>query len=163
LASLVLFSVGCDAAPADLAPAAVQSIAPGDATGSALDGSYGIQRVTTSCRGACGGLTSFGVAASVCDVGALQPLTARVTQAGGALTIEVDDTPAVYHGAVFADGRVDVGAYATQDSSLSVTVRVTGDLATGRLDGSARSHFWGSIAGVGIDCLGAYQVTSVTL
>jgi hypothetical protein len=159
LAIAVAFGSGCSPLPGELDPAAVQAIPPGDGLGSALSGSYRIRRVTRSCSGVCGGMSSSGHLVSVCDVGVVETLTVALTQENGRLRAEVNDRPALYQGGVNRDGSYQLGAYATQAATLQITVRTSGVVQPMNLSGVALSHSWGSYAGVGLDCTGELDLS----
>jgi hypothetical protein len=168
LLALTTIAPSCGGADA-LSPSAVQNVPPGNATGSALSGSWDIRRVTTSCSGVCAATVS-GFRVSVCDVGTTDDGSATLTQTDGRLDLDVSDTPSTYRGGVDADGSFELGGYATQDGgSLVITARVDGTfrqptaLTGATLTATASSRTRGTYSGQTLNCTGAYDVTGTAL
>lgn len=157
-----LFAAACGA-PGDLSPDAVQNIPDGDATGSALSGTYDIEIRVTECSGSCGPFSVGIFSASVCDVGDTESGRVEVTQADGRLVIDTDELPSRFEGGAYADGSFDVGGYATQfGGELQITARSLGQIhADGTLESTIRSRSWGEVEGNDADCVGVREVTGV--
>src|SRR5687768_15097408 len=78
---------GCDE---QLSDADVTDLPAGDASGDAFAGDYTMELVTLACDGVCAPIqVSELERLSVCDVGARQPGTARVTQRDGRLQLDI--------------------------------------------------------------------------
>ena len=147
----------CESGDGDLDPDAVTTIPPGDATGSGATGTYLLETITTSCEGDC--TTSLGeIVYSACDIGTRLDSDAEVTQDGGALVIDVDDSDYVsrLEGGLDADGAFEVGGLRTQQGGeVTITARSTGTIAGTTLTGGARLL----VTGMGLSCRIGVDVT----
>lgn len=143
----------------DLDPETVTNLPPGDATGTALTGSYRTESVTTDCGGTCS-TTVDGAVFSACDVGTRLDDTIDVTQTDGALRIDVDGNDYVSRlaGGIDVDGTFDVGGLRTQlGGQVTITARTQGTLTSAAMTGTARLH----VRGRGLDCFIATDVTGM--
>lgn len=145
----------------DLAKDVVTNLPPGNATGSALSGSYDLTVTTRDCSGQC---PTFQVAIftiRICDKGDVDHQTVSATQADGRLTVSGDAGLYVESlvGGISTDGSFDIGGY-TNVQGVDVTARVAGTLgADGRLAGQARLLGVGSVEGTSVNCRGTYDVS----
>jgi len=150
LAVLVLLAA-CDGGATDLDADVVTNLPPGDATGSAMTGSYRMESVTTACDGDCN--TSFdGAVYSACDVGTRLDDLIDIVQTDGALRIDVDGNDYVsrMEGGVNGDGAYDVGGLRTQlGGQITITARTRGTITAATMTGTARLR----VTGRGIDCV----------
>jgi len=157
-----LFAAACGSS-GDLSRDDVQNIPDGDATGSALSGTYDIEVRVTDCSGSCGPFSVGIFSSSVCDVGDTDSQRVEVSQTDGRLSIDTDDLPSRFEGGAFADGSFDVGGYATQfGGELEITARTLGQIHDdGTLSATIRSRTWGEVEGQSADCVGVREVTGV--
>jgi hypothetical protein len=154
--ALLVVLAACSGGSDDLDPDVVTNLPPGDATGSAFGGNYGMSSVTTGCSGDCRTLVD-GITYSACDIGTRLDDTITVTQSDGALVIDVDGNEYVsrLEGGVFADAMFEVGGLRTQlGGSVTITARVTGTFSS-KLAGTARLR----VRGQGLDCVIESDVT----
>ena len=159
LSAVALTLVACGSS-GDLSPDAVQGIPAGDALGSAHSGEYSLDLRITECSGACGPFRVSGFLVTLCDVGDTDFMYVDVTQSDGALSIDTDDLPSRFEGGVDADGRFDVGGYATQfGGALQITARSQGSIEGDTLEATLRSRTVGSFEGQSADCIGVREVT----
>jgi hypothetical protein len=146
----IIFLVACGGDSGELDPDVVTNLPPGDATGTALGGRYSMSSLTTDCSGDC--TTNIdGFVYAACDVGVRLDDTVVVTQADGALKIDVEDNDYVsrLEGGVFASSMFEVGGVRTQyGGSVTIAARVTGTI-TSTLSGTARLR----VSGQGLDCV----------
>lgn len=145
---LLCFLVACGGD--DLDPDVVTDLPPGDATGTAASGVYELTSLTTACAGTCATVED-GFTFSACDVGTRLDDRAEITQADGALTVDLDGNDYVSRlaGGLDADGGFDVGGLRTQlGGEVSITARARGTLAGDVLDGVARLR----VVGHDLDC-----------
>jgi hypothetical protein len=124
---------GCDE---QLSDADVTDLPAGDALGDAFAGDYTMELVTLACDGLCAPIeVSDLVRLSVCDVGARQSGTARVTQQDGRLQLDVAGALQASRliGGVDSDGSFTVGGITTAASQArTFRSRIEGTLdATG--------------------------------
>jgi hypothetical protein len=147
----LLFLAACGASDDYLAGSVVTSLPAGDATGSAVSGTYELESLTTDCAGSCS-TTISGFRFSACDVGTRLRETAIVTQSDGTLTIDVEDSQYVSRlgGGLFADATFDVGGVRTQlGGAITIRARSEGSVTQdGSLTGVTRLH----AGGEGLDC-----------
>lgn len=147
----------CSSGSDDLDADVVTNLPPGDATGSALSGSYRMEALTTKCSGKCS-TTIDSFAYSACDVGTRQDDTVEITQTDGALRIDVEDSDYVSRlaGGVDTTGVFDVGGLRTQlGGDITIIARSHGTIVGTSLTGDARLH----VGGRGLDCLIEIEVT----
>jgi hypothetical protein len=137
--SVCLLVAACSGGSSDLDADVVTSLPPGDATGTAMTGSYRMETITTDCAGTCS-TSADGIIYSACDIGTRLENTVMITQTDGALRIDVDDSDYVsrLEGGLDASGAFDVGGLVTQLGTLAGTT-MTG---VGRL----------RVRGRGLDC-----------
>jgi hypothetical protein len=153
----VLLLAACNDDAGELDVDVVTSLPPGDASGTALSGSYRMESVTTKCSGDCR-TTVDDALFSACDVGTRLDDTIAVTQTDGALQIDVDGNDYVsrLEGGIHGDGGYDVGGLRTQlGGQITITARTRGVLATSGMTGTGRLH----VGGRGIDCTIEVDVT----
>jgi hypothetical protein len=140
----------CSGGSSDLDADVVTSLPPGDATGSAMTGSYRMETITTDCAGTCS-TTVDGFIYSACDIGTRVDNTVMITQTDGALRIDVDDSDYVsrLEGGLDASGAFDVGGLVTQlGGQIAITSRTQGTLAGNMMTGVGRLR----VRGRGLDC-----------
>ena len=120
---------GCDE---QLSDEDVTDLPAGDALGDAFAGDYTMELTTLSCDGVCAPIqVSELVRLSVCDVGARQSGTARVSQGDGRLQLDIRGALQASRliGGVDTDGIFDVGGVATAASQArTFRSRVEGTL-----------------------------------
>ncbi len=148
---LCLLLGACSSSSGDLDPDVVTSLPPGDATGSALTGSYRMESLTTGCSGQCSTRVDD-VVYSACDIGTREDDTVDVTQTNGVLQIDVDSSDYVSRlaGGVDASGTFDIGGLRTQlGGQVQITARATGTFAGETMTGEVRLR----VTGHGLDCL----------
>lgn len=140
----------------------VTSLPPGDASGSALSGSYSGTVTTTACAGTC--MAKYGIFTyTFCEVGDVDKETFQVTQNDGVL--EVTGASHLYvaslRGGVDADGRFDVGGYATESGGqIGIVMRVEGTIdGSGTVDAVAKGKGDGSADGVTVNCSASYRIS----
>lgn len=153
----VLLLAACSDDAGELDVDVVTSLPPGDATGTALSGSYRMESVTTKCSGDCRAVVD-GVTFSACDVGTRLDDTIAITQTEGALQIDVDGNDYVSRlaGGIHGDGSYDVGGVRTQrGGAVQITARTRGTLRSDGMTGTGRLHVGGS----GVDCAIEVDVT----
>jgi len=163
MAMLVVGIAACGGS-GELSREEVTSIPPGDATGTALSGSYRLTIVTTHCDGSCPSFQVIGsIYYSICKPNATDHETVTVTQKEGVLEVTGDSSLWVQNmsGGVLSDGQFDVGGYETEaDGNVQITARVKGTIDdTGSILATARVRGVGSAEGQTINCTGTYDVT----
>ncbi|WAS97136.1 hypothetical protein [Nannocystis punicea] len=131
--ALAVILSGCDE---QLSEKDVTDLPAGDALGDAFAGDYTMELTTLSCEGVCAPVKiSELMVLHVCDVGARQSGTARVSQTDGRLQLDIDGALQASRliGGVDKDGSFDVGGVATAASQArTFRSRVAGSLdATG--------------------------------
>jgi hypothetical protein len=109
-----------------------------------------MESVTTDCSGDC--TTSFdGAIYSACDIGTRLEDTVTITQADGALKIDVDDSDYVsrLEGGIDADGSFEVGGLRTQlGGQITITARTLGTFSGATMTATARLR----VTGNGLGC-----------
>ena len=128
----------------------VLDLPAGDAIGTAYEGAWYLEVLTTSCDGDCQG-TIDGFDFSVCDVGDRNYMNAAVTQADGAIAFDVADSDFVSRldGGVWQDATFVVGGERTQQGgALTILTRSEGTFDGDALAGTAQLH----VEGASADC-----------
>ncbi|MCY1059051.1 hypothetical protein [Nannocystis sp. SCPEA4] len=127
--ALAVILCGCDE---QLSDEDVSGLPAGDALGDAFAGDYTMELLTLSCEGLCLPVqVSELMVLHVCDVGARQSGTARVSQTDGRLQIDIDGALQASRliGGVDGDGSFDVGGVTTAASrARTFRSRVQGTL-----------------------------------
>jgi hypothetical protein len=164
LVGLSLAALTSCGAPAGLSRTEVESIPPGNATGTDFSGLYVTDAYITDCQGKCPAIQAGIFTYNTCDVGTHNTVTITLQQNGGDLVILDDAANLVsrLQGGINADGTFTAGGYATQASgAVEITVRVTGKVsANGKLTATAEGYGSGNYMGQAIDCTAAYTVES---
>jgi len=140
----------CSGGSSDLDADVVTSLPPGDATGTAMTGSYRMDTITTDCAGTCS-TTVDGFIYSACDIGTRLENTVMITQTDGALRIDVDDSDYVsrLEGGLDASGVFDVGGLVTQlGGQVAITSRTQGMFVGNTITAASRLR----VRGRGLDC-----------
>jgi hypothetical protein len=155
-AILLLSACGGDS----LSPDVVTHLPDGDGTGSAASGSYVVEVYTSGCAGRCTVSSQ-----SVCDIGQRRNGTLVVTQQGGHLRVEPQETDLVLtrlDGGIWKDGHFDVGGLATQlGGAVVITARATGSIdAGGHFSGQAHAHADGQVEDEHLDCTAAFEISA---
>lgn len=158
MACLIVAACGDDG----LTESDVRDLPPGNATGSALSGTYELEAITVSCSGSCAPVTVFGLVISPCDVGARNEELATVSQSDGALQVDVDDSlwASRLEGGVYDDGSFDIGGVKTELGGAARFIsHATGSLdASGTWTGELEIRSVGSFEGQSRDCTAFVEV-----
>jgi hypothetical protein len=155
--ALICFLAGCggDSLSADV----VTHLPDGDGIGTAMSGSYSVELYTSGCSGHCTVSSQ-----SLCDIGQRRAGTLVVTQEGGHLRVEPQESDLVLSrldGGIWKDGHFDVGGLATQlGGAVVITARAGGSFDGVRhLDGQAHAQAKGSVDGENIDCTATFELS----
>ena len=152
---LLLSACGGDS----LSPDVVTHLPSGDGTGTAMSGTYLVELYTSGCAGQCSVSST-----SLCDIGQRRDGTLVVTQDGGHLRVEPQETDLVLarlDGGIWKDGHFDVGGLATQlGGAVVITARATGTIDGSRhLTGQAHAQAKGSADSENIDCTATFELS----
>ena len=151
----VLAGCGSDS----LSPDVVTHLPDGDGTGNAMSGTYSVQLYTSGCAGQCTVSST-----SLCDIGQRRDGTLVVTQQGGHLRVEPQETDLVLSrldGGIWKDGHFDVGGLATQlGGAVVITARADGTIDAARhLAGQAHAQAKGTVDGENVDCTATFELS----
>lgn len=161
LGFLFLGLAGCGGT-SDIDQDVVTNLSDGTATGTGFSGTYKVSLYVSACSGTCPVVTSGLVSISTCDVGFKSSTHLTAVQTDGHL--QVDSTGLLVNrmtGGINGDGSFDVGGFGTQSSgSMKITTRAQGTLKQdGTIVATDRSHGWGTINNVPVDCYATYELT----
>lgn len=158
MASLIVVACG----DGGLSESDVLDLPPGNATGSALSGTYDLEAITVSCSGSCAPVTVFGLIISPCDVGARNDEVATVTQTDGSLQVDVEDSlwASRLSGGVYDDGSFDIGGVKTELGGAARFIsHATGSISgSGTWTGELEIRTVGSFEGQSRDCTAQVEV-----
>ena len=151
----MLAGCGGDALSSDV----VTHLPDGDGMGTASSGTYAVELYTSGCAGKC----TYS-SASVCDIGQRRSGTLVVTQTGGHLRVEPQESDLVLSrldGGIWKDGHFDVGGLATQlGGGVVITARASGAIDAARqLTGQAQARADGDVSGEHLDCTATFQLS----
>ena len=139
----------------------VRDLPLGNASGSALSGTYDLQAITVSCSGSCAPVEVFGLIISPCDVGARNEEVAVVTQTDGELQVDIEDNlwASRLEGGIWNDGSFDVGGVKTELGGAARFIsRATGFLNESGWTGELEVRSVGSFEGQSRDCTAIVEV-----
>jgi hypothetical protein len=152
--ALAVGLVACGGGGGGLGVGDVTGLPDGDAQGSALSGTWTLERRTLSCSGTC--TVNF---TTVCTPGETLSFATQITQSDGHLDAVVEhDLPDHYQGGVNADGTFTMGAV-DGVSGVSVYALAEGSFSGTSMTGTAEVHG----VGQGFDCTGRFQLTAHTI
>lgn len=157
--AMMAMAMGCG--DGGLSESDVRDIPPGNASGSALSGTYDLEAITVACSGSCAPVNVFGVVISPCDVGARNEDIALVTQTDGTLQVDVEDNlwASRLEGGVYSDGSFDIGGVKTELGGAARFIsRATGIIDAGRWTGEIEVRSVGSFEGQSRDCTAIVEV-----
>lgn len=139
----------------------VRDLPTGNATGTALSGTYDLEAVTVACSGSCAPVNVFGAIISPCDVGARNDEVVLVTQADGELQVDVEDNlwASRLEGGIWNDGSFDIGGVKTELGGAARFIsRATGFLNESGWSGEFEVRSVGSFEGQSRDCTAIVEV-----
>lgn len=140
-------------------PGSVTDIPPGDGVGTSASGEWEAETLVVDCQGAC----PLVAGDATCDVGHREGDDIVLTQEGGVLRIDLDETgvPSRLTGGIDADGSFEVAGYGTELSGdVEIVALSEGQIVGDLLEGTLELWGTGAAGGETIDCFVEMEVVA---